>query len=250
MARKLTKRNKDGELYVRPAEIEAAIDHVLSLDRATIQARAAITDESHQDCLAPEVLVHLIRNARRTDDIDTCRALLPVLLLQRCAIKVVKKIRPNKTFSADIVRENVLSRFAEMFAEDDGGDNPDRLDFYEVKFNKAFNALCQRTIAAETRRAGPTISVSDMTDEPENEDQRDILEKVRNAADSEPTAQLAELFDAIQQLPPDLRNAVALHCIFEHKEEEVADLCGVTDRTIRNRLKRAVALLAHFKETP
>jgi RNA polymerase sigma factor (sigma-70 family) len=249
MARKLTKTTKDGQLYVRPAVIEAAIDHALSQDRATLEARAAINDRSHQDYLSPEVFVHLIRNARRTDDMSTCRALLRVHL-ERRGVTLVKKIRPNKIFSADMVREEVISKFAELFAEDGGGDNPDELDFYEVKFNKAFDALCLSAIAAETRRMNPNTSVSDITDGPENEDQKEILEVLRTPADAERTAQLAELCEAIQSLPPDLRNAVVLHCIYGHKEESAADLCGVTGRTIRNRLKRAAALLVKFKETP
>jgi DNA-directed RNA polymerase specialized sigma24 family protein len=66
---------------------------------------------------------------------------------------------------------------------------------------------------------------------------------------------LNQLADAIQTLPPDEREAVILCHIMGYAEEAddpatrtAATICGVTGRTIRNRLTRAAAKLSRFKE--
>jgi DNA-directed RNA polymerase specialized sigma24 family protein len=77
---------------------------------------------------------------------------------------------------------------------------------------------------------------------------------------SSPASQVDGIFrnqrlQAINNLPPDERKAVILCGVFGYKEESddptivtAATLCGVTGRTIRNRLRRAAARLSHFKE--
>jgi DNA-directed RNA polymerase specialized sigma24 family protein len=60
---------------------------------------------------------------------------------------------------------------------------------------------------------------------------------------------------AIDNLPLDERKAVVLCHVLEYEEESddpskttAATLCGVTGRTIRNRLSRAAKKLSPFKE--
>jgi DNA-directed RNA polymerase specialized sigma24 family protein len=63
-----------------------------------------------------------------------------------------------------------------------------------------------------------------------------------------------ERLEAIDKLPFDERKVVILCGVLGVKEESddptvvtAATLCGVTGRTVRNRLKRAAAKLSNFK---
>jgi DNA-directed RNA polymerase specialized sigma24 family protein len=93
----------------------------------------------------------------------------------------------------------------------------------------------------------------------ENEDESSVDESVlkyfQTAPDQESTFDLQRLIDALQMLPPDERRAVELCHILGYDEESAdrnkrtaATICGVTGRTIRNRLRRAAARLSSYKE--
>lgn len=80
-------------------------------------------------------------------------------------------------------------------------------------------------------------------------------ETFRSAAMQEGELVRSELYDAILDLPSDERDAVILVHVLGYQEESddpqtvtAATRCGCTGRTIRNRLTRAAAKLARFKE--
>ena len=54
----LTKKDKDGNLYTRPLEIEQAIDLAMKQETAALQERAQVADEKSPDYLPTECLVH------------------------------------------------------------------------------------------------------------------------------------------------------------------------------------------------
>jgi hypothetical protein len=80
MARALTKKNQDGNLYTRPALVEGKIDGALRQDLPTLLRRSQITKLSDPDFLPLECLVHLIREFRWQDDQHAMSTLMPVLL--------------------------------------------------------------------------------------------------------------------------------------------------------------------------
>lgn len=62
MARPLTRVNKKtGKIYIRPADVEAHIDHVMALGFPEALRRATINDRTSPDYLGSECLVHLVR---------------------------------------------------------------------------------------------------------------------------------------------------------------------------------------------
>ena len=63
MARPLTKRDKEGELYTRPLEVETAIDSAIHQDVATLLRRAPCSKLDSPEFMPMECLVHLIREA-------------------------------------------------------------------------------------------------------------------------------------------------------------------------------------------
>jgi len=59
MAQPLTKLNRSGERYVRPASVEANVDGALREDAPGIARRLLVTDKNDVDYLKSECLAHL-----------------------------------------------------------------------------------------------------------------------------------------------------------------------------------------------
>lgn len=256
MARPLSKHTrKTGNLYIRPTNIEAAIDAALAQNLTTLCSWAAVQDSHSPEYLPSECLVHLIREARRRDDEATMNALLPPLL-ERCKGILLHNVSdeiPNAAF----LRDEILGQFAELFANDGHDENHDELDFFEVRFNSAFMTLRFDILREETKAYTRHILLPDTQEsEPIGDGEYfvSLSEKLLIPATQESSLALKTLIKAIKSLPPDELNAVVLRVMGYEEESEdpnkttVATLCGVTGRTIRNRLNRATKKLLPFKE--
>jgi hypothetical protein len=260
MARPLTKVTKSGELYTRPKAIEEVLDAVLALDGMTLEQRVAMTDPGSPEYIPSECLVHLIRKNYR-DGNEAGRDYLLSSLLQRCAATLARTLPDNRVPNAAFVRDEALGRLGELFAEDGAGDNPDELDYFEVRFNSAFAALRTDVVRAEIRVARRFVHLPEEDDEEgrlRSDDQ--AVARLTEGTLKSPAAQvdakfLQEMLKIIGKLPPDQRDAVILCYImgYEVESEDPAKItaatrCGVTGRTIRNRLQRATAALKKHKE--
>jgi hypothetical protein len=258
MVQPLTKRDKSGAIYTRPAVVEAQIGAVLDLDRQALRARLRVTDRKSSEYLVSECLVHLSRQAMR--DNDQARANMVITtLLSRCEANLKVKI-PNGDFAnAPDLREEVLGQLSEMFAVD-GAQDADELDYFEIRFFSALRALRVDVIRAEANRQKRIAPLPPDTDEGEDEEGNDeifsrIAKAFQTPATQQSTMQLQDLHAAIQDLPEEEKRAVLLVHVMEYKvessdSEEVtaATLCGCSGRTIRNRLASAAAKLKQFKE--
>jgi hypothetical protein len=257
MIRPLTKRDKNGNFYTRPAEIRTAIGAAIQQDTATLKCRAAVWKRDSPNFMPLECLVHIIREARRRQDEPVMSALLP-LLLGRCEAILKKKIPDNGMSNAEEIREDILGEFSVLFAQDGVGENPDELDFYECRFNRAFRFFWIDFMRRESAREEPLeqLQLEETSDSSLDEEQvRSIPDALRQGATQLTDIAREELLTAISSLPRDERRAVILCHIMGYKEESkdpsaitAATLCGVAPRTIRNRLSRAAAKLSQFKE--
>lgn len=257
MARALTKRHRTGKLYSRPPEVESKIDDALGQDVATLRRRVLVRDSASPEFLESECLVHLIRNARRREDDATLAALFPVLLA-RCEDNLKASLSRTLANTTDLTEE-ILGRFAELFAVDGSGDNPDQLDYYECRFNSAFRTIRIDAIRSETARLGHIAQLTNIRDDPSEQLDEDEWAKVsaefQAAATQEDAVFLGELRAAIDALPADERAAFVVCQVLGYKveskdpkEQTAATHCGVSGRTIRTRLSRAVSRLARFKK--
>lgn len=257
MARPLTKRNKEGELYARPPAVEAEIDSVLPDDLPTLRRRLSVIDKGSPGCLRSETLVHIIRDALRIGDECRCDAALAVLL-GRCEAILQVKVSSRQP-NAEKLREDVLSEFSELLAADGTGEQPDELDFYECKFNLAFRTLRIDVLKRELAEIKRIVDLPDERDYGELDSFEGAFARVseafRTPATQQSTLFLEELWEAINALPPDERKAVILVHVMGYDEESenpnkvtAATLCNCAGRTIRNRLSRAAARLSRFKE--
>jgi hypothetical protein len=265
MARPLDKI-VEGVRLTRDAAIEAAIDVALGQTPVTWRARAAITDRKAPDYLPSECLVHLIRNAMRQSNAEAthnsvANALLP-FLLKRCEANLKAKVS-SQIATAEDLRADILAAFAVLFAEDLAPDADRKLDFYEVKFNRAFRFFRIDAVRAELRRinridGGPTGSSDDGSPDAEADVALGSAANIA-APDTDPLEGIfrqqmrPKLLAAIKALPDDERKAFILRYHYELKiesqdpnETTVATLCKVSGRTISDRLKRAKAKLAEI----
>lgn len=259
MARPLTKTEPDGTLYRRPAAVEAQVDEAIQLKLADLRCRLLVTDRNDAAYLRSECLVHLLRHGRRAGDQVLMSAVLPVLL-GRCEANLFVTVPDGRMPNATGLRQDILDEVTELFVLDGLGENPAELDFYECRFNKAFRALRIDAVRRAARRSKEIVEVlppSEATGEPDAYE--DAFSRVSDAFKVFPTQEwdaFREPFvKAIEELPPDERDAVILVHVLGYKEESedpneetAATRCNCTGRTIRNRLTRAAAKLARFKE--
>lgn len=257
MVQALTKRNKVGELYVRPPAIEAEITSALLDDWAAFRCRLLVMDRTSTDYLHSESLVHIIRDAHRKGDELRRDAVLTALLV-RCEAILKAKVS-SQLPNAEQLREEILSEFCELFASDGTGDQPNELDFYECRFHSAFRTLRLDIVKREMGEVNRVAELPDEHDASEPNDYEDTFARVseafRTPATQESNFFLEELWGAINALPPDERAAVILVCVMGYdeesdnpKKETAATRCECTGRTIRNRLSRAATKLSRFKE--
>jgi DNA-directed RNA polymerase specialized sigma24 family protein len=255
MAQPLTKMDGNGDRYRRPAEIEAAIDTAVAQDLKQLRARASPRSCASAGGLLPsEVLVHLVRAARRKGDQAALGAFF-TQLLARCESILRRRVPDGDLPNAEEVREEILQHFAVLLAED----SP-QLDYFECKFNRAFRALRAQHVrpARRTARRIEDVPETHASDDPEAEStEGDVLARLSETYRSQPTqlddVRRGEIAGAINSLPEDQRKAVVLVYLYGMKEESddpnertAAKECSVSGRTIRNRLGQARAALARI----
>jgi hypothetical protein len=259
MVQPLRKRRPTGELYTRPERIELKIDDALSQDYATLSARARITTPAHPDFLPRECLVHLIRDAKQRQDDRLARVLVPQLL-RRCEANLLKTVPDNQLRNAEGVREEILSAFGLMFAEDGMQGHEDELDYFECNFGGAFRTLRVNHARSEISARRKLVDLPETVDE-EGEPAFDdealgrLSVMARIDGGQEARADLPRVLKAVNGLPHDEKRAVVLCRILGYQDESTdpkvrtaATICNVTGRTIRNRLSRADKRLKNLKE--
>ena len=258
MARQLTKCEPDGTLYARPASVAHQIDELLVRDVSALRPRLRVTDRKSPDHVKSECLVHLVRESLRTGQQAKADLALSTLLT-RCEAILRVKVPDGALADAASVREEIISQLGELFAIEVGDPTANELDFYECKFNLAFRALRVDQVRSEVVRRKhlmPLLVQSEGEDaEPDEDVFARVSEAFRTPATQQSTLFLNDLWEAINALPPDQREAVVLVHVMGHKEESkfpdeetAATICKVDGRTIRNRLRRAAVNLARFKE--
>ena len=245
MPRELEKRTPGGERYVRPPEIETAIDVALQEDLATRVRRAHVRDRASSDYLRTECLVHLVREAIRVDDAPAQEKLIPILFL-RCEAILISKV-PDSMQRAEEIRSEVLGRLSELIAEDAEDRTRGVLDFYETRFGLAFKRLRLTVERAFRRRAR----------ERSTDDPRQYVEEPATTSTLEDLVFDQQRLATLDLLPDDERSALVLHYLngldiesVDPTKHTVATALGVTGRTVRNLLARARAKLIALEEKP
>ena len=248
-------RKKDGRIYIRPKRIETAIEIASKQELATLRGRAEIEDPRNGEYLPTECRGYLVREALSARDDQTLNDLTP-FLFGRCAVILRSKHGKNRDF-----QEEIRSRFAELLAEDAGEGTSNELDFFEVRFNRAFKAMRIDLIREEVKRRAVFKPLAEELSEDDDSTAGIGREGVKAQHDTmlahyKNLLLSGKVHDALAELPFDERKAMILCCIHGYKEESIdpnevtaAKLCEVSGRTIRTRLQNAMTKLRNIYET-
>ena len=185
---------------------------------------------------------------RRRDDERAFNSLLP-LLLARCEANLNARV-DSKLRQAPQLRKEILGDFAEFIAID--GAN---LDFFEIRFHKAFATFRDTRVRKEQTYQHSQTTMPEIPDGIETVEQELESEIIGRLADlqsddgnPEDRVLRKQLLTAIKNLPPDQLDAVVLVYLNGLTQADAAKHCGVTERTIFNRLTRALKTLDKLKE--
>ncbi len=237
--------------YKRLSATERQIVSALSLNEPALVARARIRGEDSREFLCAEALVYFIRRADRRDDRKSREALFRELL-ERCTPFFRGKFRGFNEDAREDLQSEVLKGVVEDLLADD-----DRGDFMQVRF---WTYLERKSIDA-CRAASRHLRATESLNETISDDEADGRTKLETITDERlGPEQLATLGQALESLPPELRELFLLRhavgmkigedvsMIGDSEELTLAEHFKCTGRTIRNRLKEADRLLAGFRE--
>lgn len=245
MLRALTKRRTDGTLYVRRPEIEALLEALVSLDRDSLTDRLSITSRVNPLYIPTECLIYFLREATSGNTFQWFDTLFGAVE-RRCRANLARAVAAGSVGDEEALREDILGRFAETLAKG-LHDEPERLDPYEVVFDKVFAALRIDLVRRQRREV-------ELAPESRNEDGEPRLTQYRQPeaaedfgmSDVEFEVFRKQISGTISELPDTLSEAILLRLqglpigSEDPNVDTIAKRSGVDERTIRNRIKRGV----------
>ncbi len=248
----LRKHKTTGELYTRRSPVIDLIAASLTWSFDDLLDRAAIRDRRNEEYVPSEVLVYHMRQTK-SDNSD--RRFVPLYNILRDRIEAACP-RPNHQILGKVyedariaeIRDATVNHVTElMFADRQGYD--ERLDIYEVVFDKAVHSAHITKLRKVKRRNNATEEVEDL-------DTGEVRLVVEAALDRyKKTGLTAEedldyrihLRRAIDALPSDEREVIDLMLadiqIESNKDGEpsMVELLGCSEKTVRNRRNRALS---------
>ena len=251
MPEPLKQRKRDGTSYERPPEIEAWLKKLETIEVAERLRQFATQSRKSIGHVPSEALIHFLRRAW-TDGKQGDFEKIFRILMKRIEQSLCLVVSDSCMAGARGIRDEIMDQFAEKIAKDCKGCTV-LLDFYEIRFGKAFAAF--RTSAL--RRIGPSAvdTVPLGTDE---EDGLEISAEVEAAAADflggdpekldDPAFRL-ELTAAIDRLPDDQKQVIGLRLQgfqIDSKDKDIMTIARILqcdERTVRNRHDRACKAL-------
>ncbi|MFW5393266.1 hypothetical protein V1951_18455 [Yersinia sp. 2544 StPb PI] len=248
----LKKSTKEGESYQRRIEIEEDLNEFDILSPDELVARLTCPNTP-----APfEILIYYLRHS----EIGlAAKHLEPIFITFHNRIEsALCKAIPNARYDrAESIRKEITDQLYEMIAQERNSQS-DNMYYWEVNFNHALQNFRKDVL----RRIGPARETDPLINyEPlmrEDEEGAGIRSEVEIAAENffNPNPSLLDnesfrlcLMDAINKLPEDEKRAVGLFLQgmrIESLDPEVMTIAKAlvcSERTVRNRLRRAHELL-------
>ena len=251
MPEPLKRKKRDGTPYERPPEIEAWLKKLETVEVAERNRQFATLSRKSLGHVPSEALVHFLRRAWVVGIPEDFEKIFRILM-KRIEQSLCSVISDSRMAGAQGIRDEIMGRFAERIAKDCKG-RAGLLDFYEIRFDKAFAAF--RTSAL--RQIGPSV-VDTVPLGTDGDDGLEISVEVETAAadflSGDPSkfddeAFRLELTAAIDCLPDDQKQVVGLLLQgfqIDSKDKNVMTIARILqcdERTVRNRRDRACKAL-------
>ncbi|MGY6126925.1 sigma-70 family RNA polymerase sigma factor (plasmid) [Paraburkholderia strydomiana] len=248
----LTRKNAEGEVYRRLPDVDDSIVQWETVDAMLVASAAGNLDYRADGYLRSEVLLHLLRRAgkeRRSDDFYP--------LFHAFMARVRRLIRPRfarRPGNPDELADETCSALAKLLAEDAADSANDEMDFFEVRFGNALSFLVLDRLEENRLWYARHPSREDLADDGEVVDVAS-LDDSRDLTGPERAAFGAQINRAFHALTEEERSILELRYLKGMKttstvadEETITKKLKLSERTVRNRLMRAVKKLSKFKE--
>lgn len=251
MPHPLQRKCNDGMPYERLPEIEDWISKLEKVDPEERIRQFASSFRTSPRYVPSEVLVYFLRSTwaeQMTSDFEKIFR----ILMKRIEQSLCSAVPESRIAGAKGIREEIMGRFAERIAKDCKGRSK-LLDFYEIRFDKAFVAFRTSMLRQIGPSSGTTIPLStDDGDTPEIS--REVEDAAADFLSGDPQqiddpAFRSALNAAINSLPDDQKQVVGLLLQgfqIDSKDKDVltiARLLRCDERTVRNRRDRAFKAL-------
>jgi len=251
MPEALKRKKRDGTPYERPPEIEAWLKKLETDEEAERLRQFTTLPRKNPGHVPSEALVYFLRKAW-ADGMHVDFKNIFHVLMKRIEQSLCSVISDSRIAGAQGIREEIMCRFAERIAKDCNG-RARPLDFYEIRFDKAFAAFRTSVL----RQIGPSV-VDTVPLGMDEDDGLEISAEVEAAATAflsgdpkkidDPAFRL-ELTAAIDSLPDDQKQVVGLILQgfqIDSKDKNVMTIARILEcdeRTVRNRRDRAYTTL-------
>lgn len=250
----LQKIRKDGTLYTRLPKTEKLLQEFSKFSTEQIVELARNKNRKSPDYVPSEVLVHRLRmTISHKSDVEF--GLIYSLLEDR-----IRRVCPRKEVStasgagevgilADL-QENVLERFL-MLILPERKSYQDKLDIFEVVFDRAVAKLRADAGRQVYGKAGPltALEYDETGDIPTEIEESLDLYHPQNMTPEEEITYRFQIRGAIDSLPENERRIIDMQLagIPDQSNDpdttSISQSLGCTDKTVRNRRKRAIAHL-------
>jgi len=220
---------RDGEIYVRPPEVQAEIAELLALAPEELMARCRMRRRADLGYVRSECLLHLVRGRSVLLPMEMLECVFRELL-RRVLAKVWSGEEEDRRYT-EAVREELRDQFQQFLARDGNG-YADRLDYFEMRFDSGLAKLRMDAAkkvgrAAKRERAVPLADPEggEFTEEverglrggspirleiPEDSDSRSRLDA---AIDGLPTLQQQILHMYQQDIPFESQTGVSMQSV-------------------------------------
>lgn len=260
----LTKKRGNGDLYERFPKTVAILEQLIALPRDEIVRRLGHRSRTHAEFIPSECLMYMLREASRQGNRSAWFNTLFLALYARCERNLAHAVSYGAVTDAETVREDILGEFQIILARGLGPE-PQRLDVFEVVFDKAFVALRKNILKKRRRIEHKEKAALQPADHDDEEGTASPFEPAQPEPDNAMGLNATELeifriqaTERIEALPDKERRAVTLILrgykidASDPVKPSIAELCDVDERTVRNWLKSAAARLSDklHRETP
>ena len=226
--------------YQHPENVQRQIAGLPPLGCKDFWLRAQIVEDDSETQLAAETLVYCLRQFLARGDVDSARQ-VAVLLLPRCVPIIVNQAKKWSLLSErdfDDMRQEVHLQLWKELCDP-------RERFWEVRFYRALWCLCFDVAKQQSRVQKEEDPWPHYTDE-----EGDSVEVDMEDPDPIDPSEQVYVEQTLGRLDEPIRTAVYLRIIEEwpiHSQDPsnptISSVLGVTDRTVRNYLKRGLAEL-------